>query len=98
MRKLIFKLIIFILVFKLLDFALFCTVACLDNRNPLDYGSIRHLYAGAINADACFFGSSRTMLQIRPEKIREITGLSAWNLGMDGSNFDQALFTFEEYF
>lgn len=89
--------LIFLLVFKLLDLTLSYTVACLDNWNPLDYGSIRHLYAGAINADACFFGTSRTMLQIRPEKIRETTGLSAWNLGMDGSNLDQNVFTFEEY-
>jgi hypothetical protein len=55
------------------------------------------MYHGAINTNIVFFGSSRTSLLINPEVIQHTTGQTTWNLGMDGSNFDQQEFTLEDY-
>lgn len=55
------------------------------------------MYNGGINADIIILGSSRTYLHINPEILQTRTGLTAWNLAMDGSNFDQHKFTLEEY-
>ena len=62
-----------------------------------DIGSLNRMYHGEINAEIVFFGSSRTSLHINPEVIQRNTGLTAWNLAMDGSNFEQQEFTLEDY-
>jgi len=100
MKKFIGKAAMFILLFKVLDLLLssFFLWARLPNLSlETDYGSLNRMYQGLINADIVAFGSSRMYLHINPESLRQTTGKTAWNLGMDGSNFEQHYFTLEEY-
>lgn len=94
------KLFIFLILVKLIDASLYFfftrahqTLISLDD----DYGSLNRMYQGLINADIVFAGSSRIYLHINPEIIQDHTGYTAWNIGMDGSNFEQHKFTIEEY-
>ncbi|MBI5165425.1 MAG: hypothetical protein HY985_16165 [Magnetospirillum sp.] len=55
------------------------------------------LYDGRIDTEVAFFGSSRIYLHVDPEEIVRGAGLSAYNLGLDGTNIEHHLFTLTEY-
>ncbi|MCL4270775.1 MAG: DUF1574 domain-containing protein [Anaerolineales bacterium] len=100
MSKFLLRFFVFIIILKTFDILLssFFTwslqaIRYLDD----DYGSINRMYNGGINADIIILGSSRTYLHINPEVVQTKTGLTTWNLAMDGTNFDQHKFTLEEY-
>jgi hypothetical protein len=100
MAKFLYKIFIFLLILKICDLLLSSFFFWyLQSKIALteDIGSINRLYHDEINADIVFFGSSRTSLHVNPEVIQRATGLTAWNLGMDGSNFEQQEFTLEDY-
>lgn len=99
MKKFVFKVVVFLFFFKLFDGLLFSFFSWVryDISLDRDYGSLNRMYSGLINADIVAFGSSRTYLHLNPEVIQNVTGETTWNLGMDGSNFDQHYFTLKEY-
>jgi hypothetical protein len=100
MNKFAIKLVIFLIFVKIIDSSLYSFFSW-TTRSQIglveDYGSLNRMYQGLINSDIVFAGSSRMYLHINPEIIQEITGRTAWNIGMDGSNFEQHKFTIEEY-
>jgi hypothetical protein len=100
MAKFLYKTFIFLIILKICDLLLSSFFFWyLQSKIALteDIGSVNRMYHGEINADIVFFGSSRTSLHINPNVIQRTTGLTAWNLGMDGSNFEQQEFTLEDY-
>jgi len=100
MAKFIYKIFIFLVILKICDILLSTIFfRALQSQTALteDVGSLNRMYHGEINADVVFFGSSRTSLHVNPEVIQDATGQTAWNLGMDGSNFEQQEFTLEDY-
>jgi hypothetical protein len=100
MAKFLYKIFIFLLILKICDFLLSSFFFWyLQSKTSLtqDIGSLNRMYHGGINTNIVFFGSSRTSLHINPEVVEHITGQTAWNLGMDGSNFDQQEFTLEDF-
>lgn len=60
-------------------------------------GGFNLLYSGKADFDIVFFGSSRTYLHIDPRQIDAVTGVRSHNFGLEATNFDQHLFTAEEY-
>lgn len=96
-RRLILLSLAFLVLLKAIDIGLFRTLAYMDGQRRDDYGNLRKLYNGQINADIVFIGSSRIALQIDPVEIEKQTGLSAYSVAWEGTNFDQHLFTIEEY-
>lgn len=96
-RTYILAVLLFLAAFKLVDVLLFNTFNWLDAQRPYDYSSLHKLYGGLINADIVFIGSSRIALQINPLEIERQTSSSAYTIAREGTNFDQHLFTIEEY-
>ena len=100
MAKFLYKFLLFLIILKICDTLLSSFFFwSLQPKIALteDIGSLNRMYHGEINADIVFFGSSRTSLHINPEIIQHTTGETAWNLGNDGSNFEQQEFTLEDY-
>jgi hypothetical protein len=100
MAKFIYKIFIFLVVLKICDILLSSFFFwSLETQTALteDVGSLNRMYHGEINAEVVFFGSSRTSLHINPEVVQAVSDQTVWNLGMDGSNFEQQEFTLEEY-
>jgi hypothetical protein len=100
MSKFLLRFLSFLVILKIFDilFAFLFTQSLQTIRYlDGDYGSINRMYNGGINTDIIMLGSSRTYLHINPEVLQTKTGLSAWNLAMDGTNFEQHKFTLEEY-
>jgi len=100
MAKFLYKILIFLVILKICDTLLSSFFFwSLQPKIALteDIGSLNRMYHGEINADIVFFGSSRTSLHINPEIIQHTTGETAWNLGNDGSNFEQQELTLEDY-
>jgi hypothetical protein len=52
-----------------------------------EYSVWSSLYDGRVGCDVAIYGSSRAWVHIDPQVIEEKTGLSAFNLGIDGHNF-----------
>lgn len=61
------------------------------------FGSFNRLVEGRINADVIINGSSRALVHYDPRVIREVTGRSAWNLGMNGVHIDVQLAVLRTY-
>jgi len=100
MAKFIFKFFIFLVILRICDILLSSFFFWYLQSKILltqDIGSLNRMVHGEINTDIVFFGSSRTALHIDPEIIQDITGQTAWNMGMDGSNFEQQEFTLQDY-
>lgn len=96
-KKFIYKLFIFIVIFKIVDLSLYKIGESYALNEAYSYGGLSRLYSGQINTSIVFFGSSRIYLHINPSIIEEKTGKTAYNLAKDGTNIEQALFTLEEY-
>ena len=100
MPKFLIRFFVFLTIVKIFDILLssfFGWSLQMIRYSDGDYGSLNRMYNGEINADIIFLGSSRTYLHINPEVIQANIGLTAWNLAMDGTNFEQHKFTLEEY-
>lgn len=52
------------------------------------YGSLNRVLAGRVNAEILVAGSSRAAFHYDPRVLREITGRSAYNIGMVGARID----------
>lgn len=54
--------------------------------NVGEFGVLNKLNRGEINADILISGSSRSLKAINPEVIKDMTGLSCYNISSDGSD------------
>jgi hypothetical protein len=97
MRKFILKVAIFLAVFAILDNAIYHVCRVLQAGGSFRTGSLNLVYSGDADVDVAFFGSSRMMLHVNPRVIEQATKCSAYNFGVDGTNFEQHRFTIDEY-
>lgn len=61
-----------------------------------EYGVWNDIYNGKINADVVVYGSSRAMVHMDPQIIKDSTNLEAYNLGINGHNFWLQYFRHQE--
>ena len=62
-----------------------------------DFGVFNRMVDGRINAAVVVTGSSRAMNQYDPREISRQTGLTAWNIGVNGSQTDMQLAVLRTY-
>jgi hypothetical protein len=101
MKRLAFKLLLFLLVFLAYD-KLFILVANRSAETEVDR-RLEYLMEGQINKDLVILGSSRGSRDLIAHQIEEKTGLSAYNLCYPGSSVEfhdfvlQTLLEFNEH-
>lgn len=61
------------------------------------FGSWNQVMEGKVNADIIVVGSSRASVQYDPRTIESVTGHSAYNLGINGSQTDMQVAFFKAY-
>jgi len=61
------------------------------------FGSLNNVFAGRVNADIIINGSSRALTHYDPRIIEKATGLSAYNLGMNGIQTDVQVAVLKAY-
>jgi len=92
MKKLLFKLMVFIALFVFIDYGIgmvfthFCDKAI---NLPIDYGTAYLKVVKQIDDDIVIFGESRARHQYVPSLIEDALGLSTINVAMDGSYMSQ---------
>ncbi|MDZ4800265.1 MAG: hypothetical protein SGI92_19070 [Bryobacteraceae bacterium] len=91
------KIVLFAVIFKLLDVAAFQGLRRLDSNLPADETGLKLLYAGRRGEEIVAFGDSRIRYHVNTRILNQSTGMSAWNLADAGSNFEQQWFTLNEY-
>jgi hypothetical protein len=97
MKKFLLKMAMFLVVFVVLDNAIYYASRYLQAGGSFRTGSLNLVYSGDADVDIAFFGSSRMMLHVNPRVIEQATRCSAYNFGVDGTNFEQHRFTIYEY-
>ena len=55
------------------------------------------IYSGNLNSNVLIMGGSRTWVQYSPHILDSILGVDAYNLGIDGSQFDRQLLKYDAY-
>lgn len=50
------------------------------------YGDWNRIFAGEIDVDVAILGNSRAWVHVNPDSITSVTGMSAYNLGVDGAD------------
>src|SRR5215471_1678140 len=65
--------------------------------NTSSFGVSNRIVDGKINADIVISGSSRALTHYDPRLIQERTGLTAFNIGLNGSQTDMQLARFKTY-
>lgn len=96
MKKHIIRAALFLLAVLAVDRTIYFALSRIEAKR-VESGSFSLLYSGLADFDIVFFGSSRTSLHINPKVVEDRTGRSAYNFGLEATNFDQHLFTAEEY-
>jgi hypothetical protein len=61
------------------------------------FGSLNQVMAGKVNADIIISGSSRALNHYDPRIIQKLTGMSAYNIGMNASQIDLELAVLKTY-
>lgn len=97
MRQFLLKAFLFLAIFKILDIGVFHLLAYLDRIGPTEDPGLRMMYAGKLRPDILIIGSSRLKMQINPEIIERETGMSAYNLAVLGSNFEDHFLVLKEF-
>lgn len=88
MLRFIKNISIFSTIFIVLYFVFFNFVDMgLKQSEHLEFEQWNSIYNGNINSDIIIQGSSRAWRQIDPKEIEKQTGLTVYNLGMDGYHF-----------
>lgn len=62
-----------------------------------DFGDWNRIVGGQVNADIVISGSSRARSHYDPRVLRALTGLSAFNIGLNGSQTDMQLARLKTY-
>lgn len=61
------------------------------------YGALNQVIEGKVNADIVINGSSRALVHYDPRHLEQATGLTAFNLGMNGTHIDVQLAILRTY-
>jgi hypothetical protein len=61
------------------------------------FGTTNNILSGSVNADVVISGSSRAMVHYDPRILQSVTGLSAYNIGRNGSQTDIQLSVLRAY-
>jgi hypothetical protein len=61
------------------------------------FGSLNRVMSGAVDAEVVINGSSRALVHYDPRIIQQVTGYSAYNLGMNGVLIDVQLAVLKSY-
>lgn len=97
MKKLIRNTAIFILPLILLMFiADWFLSAQLRNSRDNEFSVWNDIYNGKVKSDVVIYGSSRAMVHLDPDIIRDSLHVSAYNLGINGHNFRLQYFRHKE--
>jgi hypothetical protein len=85
MIKFLFKISVFTIVLWLCGFAYQSIIdKGLQKHYSDDYSEWIEIYTQRVNHDVVILGSSRAWVQVNPKVIEEQSGLSCFNLGIDG--------------
>ena len=94
----IFRLIVFSLLFAAALFLLHHAISLgLHRVKTSDYGVWNRVMNGQINADIVISGSSRALVHYNAPLIEKITGVSTYNIGLNGSQTDMQLAFLKSY-
>ena len=87
--------------FALLALLVFATHAAithgLRSTRTSQFGTLNRVMDGEVNADIVITGSSRAVVHYDPRVIEKATGLTAFNLGRNGSQTDMQVAFFKAY-
>ncbi|MGV8827744.1 MAG: hypothetical protein ACWA6U_05425 [Breznakibacter sp.] len=88
MKKFLLKLLLFSIGLLLLLYSAQWIVdgGLRSLRNNDVYGDWNRIFAGEVDVDVVILGNSRAWIHINPDLITRVTGLSAYNLGVDGAD------------
>lgn len=90
MKKICFKVILFISPFVILSYPMDLWISEMlkkSNEAPGEYEVLNDIYKGKLNCDIAIYGSSRAWVHIDPAIIENSTHQKAYNFGIDGHNF-----------
>lgn len=95
MLRILVKLLFFVIVFMMLDRAIFAAAMYIRDHRGYHEG-INLIYYPKWDAQIVFFGNSRTAHNYDMQRIEEITKQTAYNFGIDGIGLQQSVFMIEE--
>jgi hypothetical protein len=92
------KLLLFFAFIAALAFVLDATISYgLRHIRTSKFGSLNNVMSGTVNAEIVINGSSRALVHYDPRVIQNITGKTAYNLGMNGIQIDVQLAILKAY-
>lgn len=92
------KVIFFFALVTVLAFAIDAAISfSLRRVTTSKFGAFNQVVAGRVNADVVISGSSRALVHYDPRVIQEVTGRTAFNLGMNGVPIDVQLGVLKTY-
>lgn len=92
------RVVLFFCLFGLLAFGTNLLIDSGLRRIPTsDFGVMNRIVAGEINADILVSGSSRALTHYDTRTIERVTGQSAFNIGLNGSQTDMQLAVLKTY-
>lgn len=98
MRKFIYKILIYLVVFYGLLFGLErFTDHLLDSENTCNNNTWYQVYHGNIDAEVVILGNSRAEGNYNPKVINNYSGFSTYNLGLNGTPINQLLIRWNLY-
>lgn len=101
MRHFVLKLVKFfipIIIFMLVFDYVFSKKLVKTNLSQGEFEVWSDIYRGEIKADLAIYGSSRAWVHFNPKILEDLTGLSTYNFGVDGQNFEIQYLRHTEYF
>lgn len=87
LKRFFYALLVGIVISLVLDITISNALKKLDTFAYGESVIWNEIYNGNINEDLLIYGSSRAWVHFSPKIIQENTGLTAYNLGIDGHNF-----------
>jgi hypothetical protein len=88
MKKFLLKVIITLSSFYVILYFLdYIVEEGIKNSNNEEMPSWNQLFSGSINDDLVIMGSSRAYVHFDPKAIERLSGISTYNLGLNGSRF-----------
>jgi hypothetical protein len=87
----------FLLLAALLLFTHWAITHGLRSTHTSQFGTLNRVMDGEVNADIVITGSSRAVVHYDPRIIEKSTGLTAFNIGLNGSQTDMQVAFFKAY-
>jgi hypothetical protein len=92
------RIVLFFTVVVVTAYALDATISRgLKQIQTSKFGSLNRVMSGAVDAEIVINGSSRALVHYDPRIIQQVTGYSAYNLGMNGVLIDVQLAVLKSY-